>query len=260
MGDWRDLGPDQNDIRYLLERQDRQYQRIKDSCTLKVQFVLSVVSLIASFGVIQVLVSRGIDSATWEIPFELANRCTPEAITHRGFSLVGLGWWNSVFGFVFLVLALWMVGEILYANHRVQNMGSLKPRSEADFFLGDTSNWLNENREQLDKAESLLSGVNSRLRYSAVMAFLGGYLFLNVYLDNGFAILIFDYGIVVAGAAFLIYEGWSRVRTDGGFRGLLNVDTARLSVAFLLLLSLAWVVGAYQLYRITSLLQYFFIC
>jgi hypothetical protein len=260
MGDWRDIGPDNDDRRYLLQKQERHYQRIKDSSTLKIQFVLSVVSLIASFGAIQFLLSRGIDSAVWQVPFELANRCSPDAITHRGLSFVGLGWWNSVLGFVLIGLGLWLVAEMLLANHKLQNKPALRPGSEADFYLGDSSTWLDVNREHVRDAECFLNSVNSRLQYSAIFGFIGAYVLTNVYLNQAFVLLLLDYALLVVGAVFVSLYIWKTYRKYGEIPGLLRVDRAGVSVAFLIVVTVLWAVGAYQLIRLSLLLDYFFLC
>ena len=62
-----------DDYQFLLAKQRAEYEKIRSRSSQHIQFVLSIVSLAVSFGFVQYLISGGVDSAEWNIPFELAN-------------------------------------------------------------------------------------------------------------------------------------------------------------------------------------------
>ena len=251
---------DLDDYRFLLSKQRAEYEKIRNQSSQHIQFVLSVVSLAASFGAVQYLMAGGIDAAAWDIPFHLANRCAPEALTFSGTSLIGLGFTNSVLGFGLIILGLWLVGEMWYLNRRLQRLPTLGPRNEAEILIRSPTEWVQLNQAQFGTAHSLYRGVSRRMTYSAILGLLGGTVLIAVYQDRAVLLMLADLFLLCVGAVLLSLWGREYLadKASGIFR--LSLGNWELSTGFVFLFLVLWTFTIRQYYQIYQLLDYLILC
>jgi hypothetical protein len=85
MAEWSEYplndSSEKEDRYFLLLKQEGEYEKIRDRANRTRGFVLSVVSLVASFGLIQYVFTDGFRPTTLGIPRWLANLCSPNALT-----------------------------------------------------------------------------------------------------------------------------------------------------------------------------------
>jgi hypothetical protein len=254
------IGLDPDDYRFLLSKQRAEYEKIRNQSSQHIQLVLSVVSLAASFGAVQYLMSGGIDAAEWDIPFQLANRCAPEALTFSGTSLVGLGFTNSVLGFGLIFLGLWLVGEMWYLNRRLQGLPTMRPRNEVEILIRRPAEWIQSNQSQIETAHSLYRGVSRRMTYSALLGLIGGTLLIAVYQDRAILLMVGDFILLCVGVVLLSLWGREYLagKEDGVFR--LRLGNWEISTGFAFLFLMLWVFTVRQCYQIYRLLDYLILC
>lgn len=259
MVDWSVFDLDPDDYRFLLAKQETEYERVRNRASRVIQLVLSVISLTASFGVIQYLLAGGIDTAAWQISDRLANRCSPEALTHSGVTLRGIGALNSVIGFGIIVLIIILTYEMWRANSRLQNLPSLAPTSEAQLVGSNPVEWVRSNQKRIREANRLLEVITIRLRYVILFAGTAGLLFIAVYQDRAFLLLVVDPLLLLLGAVGIFM--WGKDQFSGeGRNGWFGLETQRVSPVFLLWLVGVWGYGVLQYYKVLRLINYLLIC
>lgn len=173
---------DDASIWFLLNKQQGRYEEIKKRSEQIITRVLSVVSLIVSLGVIQYILSGGVESATLKIPDELANFCSPEGVEY-GNVFVNLGGTNFLFGSGLIVLAAYLIIGMWHTNSQLHDLRSLGPNCEPDLLIHTSSEWLEKNEAVVQKAQQLLEGIHMKLRYSVMFTSLGSILIVSVYLN-----------------------------------------------------------------------------
>jgi hypothetical protein len=169
----------------ILVKQQLEYQQIRDQGGSIMQFVLAVISLVVSIGFLQFLTTGGaIQRSSIGIFDEAVNRCSPEALTHSGMSLEGVGILLSFSALGMLFLSLYLVFESWLANRVLQNLpASLYPRHEADRWIGTYQEWVTWNQRKITESQQLLDSIQRNIRYSvglsALSLVLTGLLYLN---------------------------------------------------------------------------------
>ncbi|MDT3437952.1 hypothetical protein [Haloarcula sp. 1CSR25-25] len=246
------------DQRFLLQRQYAKYREIRDKTSRIFQLVLSFVGLIASIGFIQILFSGNVRVAQMPVSADLANRCAPEALTHSGVTLRGLGSINYWLVGGMLILVLYLFAEMWRMYSQSQSLPTLRPQSELELYVYDYSDFLELNRTHLKDAQEYLSAIKRRLYYASTLAGMSAFLLVLLDYSRALLLLIADYAILLVGFGLLLYWGYRYSRTDDA--EIFQWRTYAMSPVFILLFTLVWIFLLTKMYQIFLLLDYFFIC
>lgn len=246
------------DAQFILQRQYSNYREIRDSTSQIFQLVLSVASLVASIGFLQLLLSENAGVARLSVGMELANRCAPEALAYSGVSLRGLGPINYWLVGGLLILVIHLIGEMWYVNFQSRSLPALKPQSELELYVYDYADFLEQNRIHLKRAQEYLFAMKSRLYYASTLYGVSVLLLINLYYSYTLSLLVADATISVFGFGFLIYWVYQYIRIDGW--EFSDWGTRGVSIPFIFLFAIVVLFLIHNMYQIFLLLDYFFIC
>lgn len=252
------IGLKEEDERFILQKQYSKYQEIRDKTSQIFHLVLSVVSLVASIGFIQLLFSGNVAIAGLPVDTELANRCAPEALTHSGVSLHGLGPINYWLVGGLLILTLYLIVEIWYVNSLSQSLPSLRPQSELELYVYDYQDFIEHNRIYLKHAQQYLFAVKNRLYYASTLAGVAGLILIQLYYKRPLYLLIADPIILFTGLGLLLYWVYQYFRIDES--GLFRWRTHDASPMFIVLFAAVWVYILVKTRKVFLIIDYFFIC
>lgn len=211
-----EIGPnsphDQKIVEYesLVTKQRLEYQHIRNKADSIMQTVLAIISIVISVGLIRFLLSgEAIQRAPLEFSDHLANRCSAEAFTHSDASLIGLGPTISVTAVGLLILSAYLIVEMWMTNRAVQGMPrSLRPRNEADFWVGSHREWISDNQEKIDRSDKLRTSIKKRLHWSIGLILLAMALIATVYYDQAVVALVV--GLLLIAASVIYLTGYVR--------------------------------------------------
>lgn len=249
---------DKEDTRFILLRQYATYREIRDRTRQIFQLVLAVLSLILSLGFIQLLSSDYVEVAHLSVGAELANRCAPEALTHSDVSLRGVGPINLWVVAGFLLLAIYLIGEMWRIYSHSQSLPTLGPHNRLELYAFDYSVFIESNYIHLERAEEYLMAMKNRLYFVGSLYAVSILLLLNLYYSYALSLLIADFLILIFGLGFLIYWAYQHYTVNG--TGLFRWRTHDVSPVFLFLFTAVWLFLLNKMYQIFLLVDYFFIC
>ena len=262
MAEWSDhpISKDTNDdYRYfLLLKQEAEYEKIRDRSNRILGFVLSVVSLVASFGAIRYIFSGGFRPTTVGIPTEIANICSPDTVFH---SSVVVNFDGAYFSIAtnLLILTLVLVVEMFYCNWKLQHMPSLGPqtRSKPE---NKTKNWLGINQQRIDEARLMSNAIVRRLQYAIAFTVLSGITFIGVFQNWALTLLLLNILSVTFGGILLIRWGRGVLSGWNSESGWLLLKDTSVSPIFWVVSFLSWCWLIYFHYNLLQVLLAFANC
>lgn len=194
------------DKRFILQRQHSRYQEIRNRTSRIFQLVISVASLIVSVGFLQLLTSSKAGVASLSIGSEVANRCSPDSLTLSGVSLRGLGPINYWLVGGILLLVCYLIIEIWWVNSKSQSLPPLKPHSEVEVHIFGYSDFIDQNSTQFNQAREYLFAAKTRLHYISALYGLSVFLLINLYFSRARILLVSD--ILIFTIGFLLSAHW----------------------------------------------------
>lgn len=191
----------------LLIKQELEYQNIRSRANRIQQTILTVVSIAVSLGLFRYLIAGGaIQRVNLDIPDNLVNRCSPDALTHSGASLTGLGPSISITAVGLLILSGYLVIEIILANRAIENRSnSIFPRHIGDYWIQNHSQWINHNQNKIAESGKLLSSIKIRLYSSIILAIISLTLIAMGYYDRAVIAFIAGLLLTIVGSCFIIW-------------------------------------------------------
>lgn len=256
--DFPSLALQNEETRFLLERQYSRYREIRDSTNRIFQLVLSIASLVISIGFLQLLTSGNVGVARFPIRAELANRCAPDALTHSEVSLHGIGSINYWLVGGVLILVIYLIVEMGYIYSQSQSLPTLKPQNRVELHVYDYSDFLEQNRIHLEQAREYLSGMTYRLYCVGGLYGVAVFLLINLYYSYALALLVADSIILAVGLGLLVYWSYQYVRSDEWEVSdwIINPVSPPFAILFAILLLFL----LQSMYKLFLLFDYFFIC
>lgn len=234
----------------LLAKQQMEYQYVRNKASNIMGIVLAVISIVISFGFIRFLLTGGaIQRASLELSDTIANRCSPEALTHSNVSLVGLGPTISITAIGILLLSFYLVIEMWISNQLIQSFPtSLYPRHEADFWTSNYQEWIGYNDSLISECEELLVGIQRKLYYSLTLAVVGMVLIALVYFDHGISVLLLGLVLIGSGvfyaATYIEQHYLTKLFSGSGLRSSIMSKATSLTVVIIILITLVVLVFA----------------
>lgn len=202
-----DFESNEYDLLLLVLSQQQEYRDIRSRASRIIQFIVSVISLAGSYGLVQILLSNDI-TLSFEISDAAFNRCLPSSIEASGVSVVGFGFINGLLaGAITLVVIAFLI-EIWLVNDNIQNLGSPRPTHYSDLFLNDYSGWIEHNAGLLESAKYSYKILKSKVYYSLFFAIIVASILYFIHLEKAYWLISLDIVITLGGVILSLYWGY----------------------------------------------------
>jgi len=260
MKDPTSVSSNESNVNLLLNNQDRRYGRIRDNANRIIELVLSIISLAASIGFVQFLLSNEYGPISLNLPDNLINQYGAESLTYSGVSLNGLGTLNLYYIFGFAFLALYQVAEMWYINSKIQEMSPLQPRNEVDLYLFDASTWVENNQTVIHKSSRLLKSMYSRVYFSLMFVLMSAFLLIHIHLGNALFVFVSNVIFIPSFCLAIVYYSkkfYSNFREHGDLFQFEYHGLSSISLVLLLIITL--VIGYYTISIIDHIWKLIFV-